>query len=77
VTNVVHAFAPIVVSVGGAVALHNEELVVDPIRERVAEMVMTNVPEIRLTELGDDVVVEGALASAMTEGTGDRRRLRR
>jgi len=40
-------------------------------------MVMTNVPEIRLTELGDDVVVEGALASAMTEGTGDRRRLRR
>jgi len=39
--------------------LHNEELVVDPIRERVAEMVMTNVPEIRLTELGDDVVVEG------------------
>ncbi|QCS41479.1 ROK family protein [Natrinema versiforme] len=76
VTNVVHAFAPIVVSFGGAVALHNEELVVDPIRERVSEMVMTNVPEIRVTDLGDDVVVEGALASALTEGTGDRRRMR-
>ncbi|WP_121741414.1 ROK family protein [Natronorubrum halophilum] len=75
VTNVVHAFAPIVVSFGGAVALHNEELVVDPIRERVSEMVMTNVPEIRVTDLGDDVVVEGALASALTGGTGDRRRL--
>ncbi|SEH16344.1 glucokinase [Natronorubrum sediminis] len=75
VTNVVHAFAPIVVSFGGAVALHNEELVVDPIRERVAEMVMTNVPEIRVTDQGDDVVVEGALASALTGGTGDRRRL--
>ena len=76
VTNVIHAFAPIVVSFGGAVALHNEDLIVDPIRERVSEMVMTNVPEIHVTELGDDVVVEGALASAMTEGTGDRRRLR-
>ncbi|WP_049922934.1 ROK family protein [Halopiger djelfimassiliensis] len=77
VTNVIQSFAPIVVSFGGAVALHNEELVVDPVRERVAEMVMTNVPEIRVTDLGDDVVLEGALASAMTEGTGDRRRLRR
>ncbi|SER14610.1 ROK family protein [Natrinema salaciae] len=76
VTNVIHAFAPIVVSFGGAVALHNEELVVDPVRERVSEMVMTNVPEIRVTDLGDDVVLEGALASALTEGTGDRRRLR-
>ncbi|THE66024.1 ROK family protein [Salinadaptatus halalkaliphilus] len=75
VTNVIHAFAPIVVSFGGAVSLHNEDLVVDPIRERVAEMVMTNVPEIRVTDLGDDVVVEGALASALTQGTGDRRRL--
>ena len=77
VTNVVHAFSPIVISFGGAVSLHNEELVVDPIRERVSEMVMTNVPEIRVTDLGDDVVVEGALASALTDGTGDRRRLGR
>ncbi len=75
VTNVVHSFAPIVVSFGGAVALHNEHTVIDPIRERVAEMVMTNVPEIRVTDLGDDVVLEGALASALTQGTGDRDRL--
>ncbi|SIS12519.1 ROK family protein [Natronorubrum thiooxidans] len=75
VTNVIHSFAPIVVSFGGAVALHNEELVVDAIRERVSEMVMTNVPEIRVTDLGDDVVLEGAIASALTGGTGDRKRL--
>ncbi|GAB3019501.1 ROK family protein [Natronobiforma cellulositropha] len=76
VANLVHAFAPIVISIGGAVALNNPELVVDPIRERVADMVMSNVPEITLTGLGDDVGVEGALASALTEGTGDRRLLR-
>ncbi|ELY47528.1 ROK family protein [Natronorubrum sulfidifaciens] len=75
VTNVIHSFAPIVVSFGGAVALHNEELVVDAIRERVSEMVMTNMPEIRVTDLGDDVVLEGAIASALTGGTGDRKRL--
>ena len=75
-TNVVHSFAPLLVSIGGAVALNNPELVVEPIRERLAESVMTNVPEIQLTELGDDVVLRGALASAMTQGTGDRSRLR-
>ena len=75
-TNVVHSFAPLLVSIGGAVALNNRELVVDPIREHLAESVMTNVPEIQVTELGDDVVLRGALASAMTQGTGDRSRVR-
>ena len=75
VANVIHAYAPLVVSVGGAVALNNEPLVVDPIRDRVADRLMVNVPEIRLTTLGDDVGVKGALASAMTGGTGDRSRL--
>ncbi|RQG97843.1 ROK family protein [Natrarchaeobius chitinivorans] len=74
VANVIHSFAPIVISFGGAVALYNEELVVEPLRERIPEMIMANVPEIRVTDQGDDVVLEGALASAMTEGTGDRRR---
>jgi glucokinase len=31
---------------------------------------------VQLTTLGDDVVVKGALASAMTAGTGDRSRVR-
>jgi glucokinase len=38
-------------------------------------MVMVNVPDIQLTALGDEVVVKGAVASAMTGGTGDRARL--
>jgi glucokinase len=76
VANVVHSYAPLVVVVGGAVALNNPELVVDTVRERVEAEIMSNVPEIRLTEFGDDVVVKGAVASAMTAGTGDRSRLR-
>ncbi|MBB6647048.1 ROK family protein [Halobellus ruber] len=72
VANIVHAYAPLVIYVGGAVALNNPERILEPIRERMAGMVMSNVPEIRLTTLGDEVVVKGALASAMTGGTGDR-----
>jgi glucokinase len=76
VAAVVDAYAPIVVSVGGAVAINNPERILGELRERVPELVLSNVPEIRLTTLGDDVVLEGALASAMTAGTGDRGRLR-
>ena len=75
IANVIHAYEPLVVSVGGAVALNNPERVLDPVREKLADMVFINVPEIRLTELGDDVVVKGALASALTGGTGDRSRV--
>ena len=77
VANVVHAYAPLEIAIGGAVALENAETIVEPIRERVPELVMTNVPRIRLTSLGDEVVVRGALAGALTGGTGDRSRLTR
>jgi glucokinase len=74
VANVAQAYAPLVVYVGGAVALNNERPVVDPIRERIDELVFNNVPDVRLTSLGDDVVLKGAIASALTQGTGDRTR---
>jgi glucokinase len=75
IASVIHAYAPLVVSVGGAVALNNPGRVLDPVRDKLPDMVFINVPEIRLTTLGDDVVVKGALASALTGGTGDRSRV--
>ena len=73
--NLVHAYAPLAIHVGGAVATNNPELVVEPLRERVPELVMSNVPEIQVTSLGDRVVVRGALAAALTAGTGDRTKI--
>lgn len=70
---VVHAYAPAAVSVGGAVALNNPQLVLDPVRERLPDLVMTAVPDLELASLGSDAVVKGALASALTDGTGSRR----
>lgn len=72
VTNLVHAYAPLEVAVGGAVASNNPELVVGALRERVEPLVFTGVPEIRLASLGEDAVVRGAVASAITDGTGER-----
>jgi glucokinase len=74
ITNLVQAYAPLVVYVGGAVALNNPDLVLDPIRDHLEDGVFNNVPEVQLTTLGDDVVLHGAIASALTAGTGDRSR---
>ena len=70
VSTIVQAYAPLVIAIGGAVALENELRVIDPIAERVPEMVLSNVPEIRATSLGDEVVLYGAIASAITGGDG-------
>jgi len=67
VATVVHAYAPVVVYVGGAVALDNPELVLAPVRERLPDLVATNVPDLERPTLGDDVVVKGALASALPD----------
>ena len=71
VSNIVHAYAPLVVYVGGAVALNNPETVLDPIRNQLGDTVMSNIPDVQLTTMGEDIVVRGALASALTGGTGD------
>ena len=55
----------------------NNPRVVEETRERLPDLVMTNVPELKLSTLGHDAVVYGALASAMTAGTGDQTRIRR
>jgi len=72
VADIVHAYAPLVIYVGGAVTLNNPEWILDPISDRLEDLVMTNVPDVRETQLGDEVVVKGALASAITGGTGAR-----
>ena len=68
VATLVQAFAPRRVAVGGAVALNNERLVLEPIRERIDRYLMNDPPEIALTRFGDDVVLRGALLLAASEG---------
>jgi glucokinase len=72
VAAVVHAYAPRVVAVGGGLARNNPDRVLGPIREGLSAHVRTvPTPEIRLTDRDGNAVAEGALASAITGGTGD------
>ncbi|WP_251327966.1 ROK family protein [Haloplanus pelagicus] len=68
VAALVHTYAPRTVVVGGGVARNHPDHVLDPVRERLPDLVATTVPTIRLTAFGDAAVVKGALASAITGG---------
>jgi len=59
---VVDAYDPSLITVGGSVALKNENLVIEPIKRYIKEHARNRVPEIRVTPLRDDVVLYGALA---------------
>ena len=59
---VVDAYDPSLITVGGSIALRNVDLVIEPIRRHVNDYARNRVPEIKITPLGDDVVLYGALA---------------
>ncbi|WP_435156286.1 ROK family protein [Haladaptatus sp. DFWS20] len=69
VANIVHAYDPSIISIGGAVALNNPEHVVEPIKSRLDEAVLVEPPEISLSELGSQAVLKGALTLPITEST--------
>ena len=59
---IINAYDPELITVGGALALNNVDLVMKPIKKRVGDYAINRVPEIKITPLGDDVVLYGALA---------------
>lgn len=63
----VQAYDPAHIVAGGALALNNETLVLDPIRDQLEGLVLTEAPTISLTEFGEDVVLRGALFGAARE----------
>ncbi|MEM1541066.1 MAG: ROK family protein [Ignisphaera sp.] len=66
--NVINAYDPEIVTVGGAIALKNPQtLVVEPIRRGIenSKGVVTHRPRIELTSLGEDIVLIGAVALAV------------
>lgn len=70
VANIVQAYAPTYVAVGGAVAQNHPDALLCPVRERLPEHAFTNVPEIRLAECGGDIVLTGALFAAQDHAGG-------
>ena len=64
--NVVNAFDPELITIGGSIALNNPELILGPILENIDRHLFNRRPRIMITPLGDDVVLYGALARAIS-----------
>jgi len=67
--NVINAYDPSVISVGGAVTLKNTKLILSPIRRNVENYVLNRVPKIIATPLGEDVGIFGAVAAVLKFGS--------
>lgn len=67
-----NVYDPSLITVGGRVALENEELVLDPIRKHLSEYTRNREPEIMVTPLGEDVGLYGAIARILEVVEGKR-----
>ncbi len=65
--DLVNVFDPELITVGGSMALNNPGLILRPIYENIDGHLINRRPEIRITPLGGDAVLYGALALAMRE----------
>jgi glucokinase len=64
--NVINAYDPSLITVGGTVTLKNGAMILNPIRKHVKDYAINRIPKITVTPLGDDVGLYGAVATALT-----------
>ncbi len=62
-SNIINAYDPSLITVGGSVALNNPKLIIEPIKKYVVDYALNRIPEINITSLGGDIVLFGAIAT--------------
>lgn len=65
--DIVNVFDPQLITVGGSIALENPDLILKPILENIDRHLINRRPDIMITPLGEDAVLYGALALAMSD----------
>ena len=65
IANIINVYDPELITIGGSVALKNEEFILEPIKRYVKAYAINRVPRIDFTPLRDDVVLYGAVALAL------------
>ena len=60
--NVINAYDPSLITVGGTVALKNEELILPPIRKHVKNYAVNRLPKIIITPLGENIGIYGGIS---------------
>jgi glucokinase len=63
--NVVNAYDPELITVGGSIALYNPNLILEPIKKYIDKHLLNKKPRIIITPLGDEIVLYGALSKSM------------
>jgi glucokinase len=62
IANLINAYDPSLITVGGGLALNNEELILKPIQQWVGAYTRNRLPTIKLTSLKEKVVLYGTIA---------------
>jgi glucokinase len=63
--NVINAYDPSLITVGGTVTLKNKEMILSPITKHVKDYAINRIPKIMATPLSDDIGLYGAVATAL------------
>jgi glucokinase len=63
--DVVNAYDPELITIGGSIALRNPRLILEPIDRFIDRHLINRRPEIRVTPLGEEAVLYGALALSL------------
>jgi glucokinase len=62
--SVLDAYDPSLITVGGSLVLKNENMILEPITQQIGKHAINRIPKICKTNLGDEIVLYGALALA-------------
>ncbi len=65
IANLINVYDPSLITIGGAIALKNKELVINPIKKYVGDYAVNRLPEIIITPLGDEIVLYGTIAAIL------------
>ena len=65
--NVINAYDPELITVGGSVTLNNKKLVLTPIKKQVKNYTINRIPKIVTTPLEEDIGLYGAIAAVIKE----------
>jgi len=61
-TDITNIFNPEVIVLGGAVPLNHPEIVIEPLKEKIADKTVNGEPEIKKCDLGHEAVIHGLRA---------------
>lgn len=62
--NVINSYDPELITLGGAVVVGNKEQIMGPILANIEKHTINRMPKIRITSLGEDICLKGALVAA-------------